>query len=638
MTAAEVLSAGGPLAKVVENFKPRQAQQSMAEHVAETLANHGTLICEAGTGTGKTFAYLVPALLSGKKVLISTGTKNLQDQLFHRDLPLLRQALAVPVQVALLKGRANYLCLHRLEQAQEDSRSRPRAVPVSEIQRIASWAGSTRSGDIAELTDVPESSPVWPQVTSTTDNCLGQECAFFSDCHVVKARREAAAADVVVVNHHLFLADMALRDEGFGEVLPGAEAVVFDEAHQLPETASRFFGTTLSSRQLLDLARDSIAAQLEEAPDFPKLREAAEGLESAAREFRLALGVPVRRAAWQVIAAEPSVTGALARLQEALNQLKTYLQAMAERGKELENCSRRVLTLLARLALFFGEPEQQAVRWFETTARGFLLYVTPLDISQPFQARIAAYKSAWIFTSATLAIGDDFSHFKSRIGIGKCVEARWDSPFDFARQAMLYLPRIDRDPRDFGYTEAVVEAALPVIEASRGRAFLLFTSHKALQLAESLLRGRIAYPLLTQGEAPKADLLARFRRAGNAVLLGTNSFWEGVDVRGEALSCVIIDKLPFASPDDPVMQARIQALRDRGENPFMDFQVPEAVILLKQGVGRLIRDEHDRGVLMLCDPRLLGKSYGRVFLQALPAMQLTREVEDVEQFFSQESA
>ncbi len=635
MTPAEILSAGGPLAKVVDNFTPREAQQAMTELVAKTLDTHDTLICEAGTGTGKTFAYLVPALLSGKKVLISTGTKNLQDQLFHRDLPLLRQALAVPVRVALLKGRANYLCLHRLEQAQEDSRSHPRAIPVSEIQRIASWAGRTRSGDIAELADVPESSPVWPHVTSTTDNCLGQDCAFFTDCHVVKARREAAAADVVVVNHHLFLADMALRDEGFGEVLPGAEAVVFDEAHQLPETASRFFGITLSSRQLLDLARDSIAAQLEEAPDFPKLREVADRLESAVREFRLTLGVPIRRAAWRVIANDTATTAGLEKLTEAIAQIKTHLNAMAGRGKELENCERRAQTALERLAQFSGEPEQAAVRWFETTARGFLLYVTPLDISKPFQARIAAYKSAWIFTSATLAIGDDFSHFKSRIGIGKCIEARWDSPFDFARQAMLYLPRIGLDPRDFGYTEAVVQAAIPVIEASRGRAFLLFTSHKALQLAESLLRGRIAYPLLAQGEAPKAELLARFRRAGNAVLLGTNSFWEGVDVRGEALSCVIIDKLPFASPDDPVMQARIQALRDRGENPFMDFQVPEAVILLKQGMGRLIRDEHDRGVLMLCDPRLLGKSYGRIFLEALPRMRVTRQVEEVERFFSQ---
>jgi ATP-dependent DNA helicase DinG len=635
ISPSEILSADGPLVRQVENFTPRSQQQAMADRVGEAIENYETLVCEAGTGTGKTFAYLVPALLSGKKVIISTGTKNLQDQLFHKDLPVVRKALGLPVSVALLKGRANYLCLHRLDQNRDGGRLRSPKV-LSDLSAIQSWAGRTRSGDIAELSEVAETSPVWPLATSTAENCLGQECAFFKECFVVKARREAAASDVLVVNHHLFLADMALREEGFGEVLPGAEAVIFDEAHQLPEAAAQFFGLAVSSRQLVELSRDTLKAWAAEARDMGELRERAEQMETAIRRFRLALGGSNGRGNWAERRKDPVVSAMLEALAGSLADLAASLETAAGRGKALENCRDRASALSGRLARFAPDAkaaDRNVVRWFETSERGFLLHETPLDVSEPFRARLSAYKSTWVFTSATLAVGEDFGHFKSRLGITEAREARWESPFDFARQALLYLPRLDLDPRDPGYTRQVVETALPVLQASGGRAFLLFTSHRALRETEERLRGRTPFPLLVQGQAPRGELLEEFRRLGNAVLLGAASFWEGVDVRGEALSLVVIDKLPFAAPDDPVTQARIEAMRERGQNPFLDYQLPEAIIALKQGVGRLIRDPQDRGVLMLCDPRLMTKSYGRVFLKALPPLPVTHALRDVQSFF-----
>jgi len=634
---SEVLSADGPLAHRVEHFTPRSQQQAMADRVGEALENYQTLVCEAGTGTGKTFAYLVPALLSGKKVIISTGTKNLQDQLFHKDLPVVRNALGLPVSVALLKGRANYLCLYRLETNRDGGRLRSPRV-LSDLSAIQSWADRTRSGDVAELAEIAETSPVWPLVTSTAENCLGQECAFFKDCFVAKARREAAAADVVVVNHHLFLADMALRDEGFGEVLPGAEAVIFDEAHQLPETAAQFFGLSLSSRQLLELGRDTLKAEAREAGDLADLRDQAEAIEAAVHRFRCAFGSSNPRGNWPG-QADPAISAALDMLFGCLMDLKVALGTIvgvAGRSPLLENCHHRAEVLAERLVHFAKTGkglEKNTVQWFETSERGVILHETPLDVSEPFRTRLSAYKCAWVFTSATLAVGEDFSHFRSRLGIMEAREARWESPFDFARQALLYLPEINRDPRHPGYTQQVVESVLPVLTASRGRAFLLFTSHRALREAEGLLRRQIPYPLLVQGQAPRGELLEEFRHLGNAVLLGAASFWEGVDVRGEALSLVVIDKLPFAAPDDPVTQARSEAMRERGQNPFLDYQLPEAVIALKQGVGRLIRDPADRGVLMLCDPRLLTKSYGRLFLKGLPPLRMTQALRDVQSFF-----
>ncbi len=630
-SVADLLGADGALARLVEGFAPRAQQQAMAEAVARAIDAHGQLVVEAGTGTGKSFAYLVPALLCGQKVIISTGTRHLQDQLFHRDLPTVRDALGVSARVALLKGRSNYLCLHRMDLAGPDGRRQ-----AADLHRIQAWAGITRAGDIAELPGIPEDSPLWPRVTSTPDNCLGQECPRIGDCFVMKARRGAQEADVVVINHHLLFADMALKEEGYGELLPGANAFILDEAHQLEEVASNFFGLTLSSRQLLGLARDAQLEHQREAGDIQGLADAARRLEKAVLDARLAFGAEVRRAPWQTVGDNQAVSGALEETRAALTELAGYLEQGAPRGRGLENCWRRAQALAERLHLTTEAPPPDHVHWFETHTRAFAVHLTPLDVAPVMRERIRALPSAWIFTSATLAVGQRFEHFAGRLGLDEPHTLQLESPFDYRRNALLYVPPGMPEPNSPGYTGAVVERSVAVLRASRGRAFMLFTSHRALREAADLLDGRLDYPLLVQGSAPRSELLERFRELGNAVLLGTSSFWEGVDVRGSALSCVIIDKLPFASPGEPVLQARIEALRQSGGNPFRDYQLPNAVLTLKQGIGRLIRDVNDRGVLMLCDPRLLGKPYGRIFLASLPPMSRTRALEQVEAFFAAE--
>ncbi|RLA34082.1 MAG: ATP-dependent DNA helicase [Gammaproteobacteria bacterium] len=629
---AALLGADGPFTHLLDGFAPRHQQQEMAAAVADAIDAGNTLVTEAGTGTGKTFAYLLPALLSGKKVVVSTGTRHLQDQLYHRDLPLVRQALDVPIRAALLKGRTNYLCRYRLQQHLAAGRFRSRE-QAAEATAIRDWTGRTRAGDIAELTGISEESRIWPLVTSNTDNCLGQECPDYTDCFLVRARRNAQAVDLLVVNHHLLFADMALRDSGFGELLPDAEAWIIDEAHQVPEIAGRFFGDTLSAHQLLGLARDTVAAQLTEAPDSATLRDLTAGLEKGVADLRLALGKGERRAAWSTLLGRSTATDALTALHDGLEALGSALAAEAGRGKGLESCARRTADCLSLLDQL-GEEIDGAVRWVQTYNRGFVLNRTPLDIAEPLQQQMARYPGAWIFTSATLAVGDSFTHYTERLGLDHATTHRWESPFDFSRQALLYVPRRMPDPRDPEYGERLLAVARPLIEASGGRCFLLFTSHRALRDAAERLDGALDYPLLVQGDAPRAELLERFRALGNAVLLGTSSFWEGVDVRGEALSCVIIDKLPFAAPDDPVLQARSDALRAAGGNPFMDHHLPNAVIALKQGVGRLIRDVDDHGVLAICDPRLFSKSYGRRFLGSLPPMPVTRDEEKAISFFA----
>jgi len=633
MTVAGLLGVEGPLAREVPGFAPRAEQQAMAEAIQQALADHHHLVVEAGTGTGKTFAYLVPALASKRRVIVSTGTRALQDQLFHKDLPVVRDALARPVQTALLKGRANYLCRYRLESTLATGQLGDRR-QVSDLARVQQWAGHTRHGDIAEVAEVPEDSPLWYRVTSTAENCLGQDCRFFQDCFVLKARRRAMEAELLVINHHLLLADMVVREEGFGEILPGADLLILDEAHQLPEIAGQFFGTSLSSRQLLELARDSRVEQGRDAADFPALAERALRLENALPVLRLALGAGNRRAPWAEVENQPAVTAAMDALCQALEELLAALAEAAPRGKGLASCAERAELLQQRLQTLLAADSDSQVRWFETYPQRFVLSLTPLDVAPVFQEQLRRHQGTWVFTSATLAVAGDFSHFIQRLGLESPATLQLPSPFDYARNALLYHPTGLPDPASPHYTAALVEAVLPVLAASGGRAFLLFTSHRALREAAELLDGRIEYPLLVQGERSKQQLLAEFRELGNAVLLGTSSFWEGVDVRGETLSLVVISKLPFASPGDPVLQARIQALRQRGENPFVDHQLPLAVLNLKQGVGRLIRDVHDRGVLMLCDPRLLGKSYGRLFLDSLPPMKRTRKLARVQQFFA----
>ncbi len=654
-----LLGADGPFAHEVPNFAPREAQQAMARAVQQAIAGRETLIAEAGTGTGKTFAYLVPALLSGQRVIISTGTKTLQDQLYFRDLPRVRSVLGVRPKTALLKGRANYLCLYRLDQTVREGAALD-AMQATQLAAIRTWSARTRRGDRMELAEVPEESPMWLRVTSTAENCLGVECPFYADCHVFKARREAQEADVVVVNHHLLFADLALKQEGFGEILPDAAAFILDEAHQVPELAGQFFSQSVSARQLTDLAQDTLVECTGITGAIGLLLEPVQALQAAVRQLRLALNGLPARGPIDALLARDSAASALSTVGELLQVLAQLLGSQAERSRGLANLHERAELFSTRLQrivqtvpashverdedMYQSDPydsdacavpdSAHDVRWYEHFPRGFALYVTPLDLAAPMRALREHTHAAWIHTSATLSVAGKFEHFARQLGLDAAHTLLLQSPFDYAHQALCYLPSGLPDPNAQEYTTAVIDAVLPVLRASAGRAFLLFTSHRALRHATELLRGKVPWPLFVQGTAPRPRLLEDFRASGHGVLLGAASFWEGVDVVGDALSVVVIDKLPFAAPDDPVLMARLAALEQSGINPFMGWQVPSAVIALKQGAGRLIRDVHDRGVLVLCDPRLSSKGYGKLFLASLPPMLRTHELAAVQAFFA----
>lgn len=633
MRPSELLGPHGPFVEQNPSFAVRKSQGRMADAVEEALEQQSTLVVEAGTGVGKTFAYLVPAMLHPGKVIIATATRHLQDQLFLNDLPRVKAILRASRDVALLKGRSNYLCRYRLEGAKTLEFLRSGELRA-QLAAIDAWAMRTQSGDLAECVGVPEGSPILGMVTSTADNCLGSDCPHFQDCFVFEARRRAQEADLVVINHHLFCADAKLREEGFGEFLPEADALIFDEAHQLPEIASAFAGQTLTSRQLLELARDVVNEQLRDAPEMGALRDLAAALEKAVADFRLVFESLPARDAWSAVRDKPALIDALHALECALTALREGLALAAPRGKGLENAQKRAEAALALFARFSQVENAEEVLWYELSARGFALHVTPLDAAAGLARALHGRPRALVFASATLTAQGRFEFFTRRVGLGKdVVTLRLDSPYDYPRHALLYHPPNMPEPNSPAYTRAVVEAVLPVLAASGGRAFLLFTSHRALKEAEQLLRNRVAYPMLVQGEMPRHQLIERFRELGNAVLLGTQSFWEGVDVQGEALSLVIIDKLPFAMPDDPVLKARMEAMRKQGLEPFIHYQLPQAILTLKQGAGRLIRGEQDRGVLMLCDPRLRSKPYGKQFLDSLPPMRRTQSLEAVRAFF-----
>ena len=629
-TAVDLLQDSERFAERLPGFRPRESQLRMAQAVTDAIDSAGTLVVEAETGTGKTLAYLLPALMSEGPTLVSTGTKSLQDQLFLKDLPLVMKVLGVQRRVVLLKGRSNYLCPYHLEVNLSDLPAHAGGEVRHQLAIVSRWAERTNSGDLAELKELPEDAPVWPYVSSTRDNCLGQDCPKYADCPLMQARKQALEADLVVINHHLFFADAALREGGIASILPNVRTVIFDEAHQLPEIAADFFGKHLGARQLRELARDAMS---QSGVLALSVKPATDALKKATDDLQLALGPEGTRDPWERVRELPAVKSALADTADALAELEALLEPHAKANREIESCLDRCREQGALLAYIGKGKDAEQVFWFEVFSRTFILHATPLSVARAFGQHRAQFPCAWVFTSATLSVAGDFHHYLERLGLADAKTLALPSPFDFRHQSLLYVPDGLPEPNAFSYTDELVAQMLPVIEAAGGRTFFLFTSHRALKRAAELLDGKIPYPLLVQNSVSRRQLLEDFRQLGNAVLLGTSSFWEGIDVRGEALSCVIIDKLPFASPGDPVMAARIERSRADGGNPFFELQLPAAIIALRQGVGRLIRDVDDTGLLVLADPRVVSKGYGRQVLDSLPPMPRTRKLDVVQRFF-----
>lgn len=628
-----VLGENGRLTTAIPGFVPRDAQMKLAVAIHHAIQNQSTLVAEAGTGTGKTFAYLIPCLLSGKKALISTATKTLQDQLFNKDLPILIRALGLSVRVQNLKGRANYICQYRTRLHAEEGQFTSQQC-VHEVLHIRNKLPQLTQGERSELPEISEDSPVWPFVTSTTDNCLGAECAYYKECFLVKARQRALDAEVVVTNHHLYFADSRLKQDGFGEILPGVDAVIFDEAHQLPEIASTFFGERISTRQLSDIMGDMKREwPVVDLSTIPFQKESAQ-LDRLIDRLLDALPSREDRISWESMTKNSSFISLVDKLLALMEQM---LDAFEEENLEgqtgLKKCRTR-LEELNKLLTMFKQAKSDQIRWLERFKRTLVFHTTPFDIAKAFHSFISTRDCAYIFTSATLTMASSFDCFNRALGLEDVETLLLPSPFDFQQQTLLYLPRSLPDPREQYYYESLLTKVRPVIEACLGRCFFLFTSHKALKRMAELLKNQLDFPLLIQGEEAKSILLARFRESGNAVLLGTSTFWEGVDVKGEALSCVIIDKLPFASPADPVMRGKMAYLKSRGLSSFDELSLPNAVLALKQGVGRLIRDAEDRGLLMIADPRLTAREYGRDVFKSLPKMSKTRDEQTVLAFIN----
>jgi len=638
----EVFASDGVLARTTSNYKLRLGQLDMALSVAKTIEEGGVLVAEAGTGVGKTFAYLVPALLSGERILLSTATKNLQDQLFARDLPFLVRVLGLPLRIALLKGRGSYLCLQRLEQARFDFHP----VDRSELRNLADierWSLVTRSGDVAELDALDEHSALLPRVTSTRENCLGSQCPRVRDCHVNLARREALAADVVVVNHHVFFADLAVRESGMAELLPTTRVTIFDEAHQLNETGVQFLGTHCTTGQLLDFARDLLATGLQQARGLVDWQQTVFAVERAARELRLVVGKagPNTRLRWTGLAPEGLQEDvwreAMADMVEALQQAAMALDMVSELAPDFVRLHERAMALRDVILQFSRENSLQGVRWLEV---GMHLRLTesPLDIASAVKARlfgadVADTGKSWVFTSATLGDDAQLSWFTERCGLHGASCVRVASPFDYAEQAGFYVPRHLPKPGESSHSAQVALFAADAARSLGGRTMVLTTSLRALQVIGDALQmafaGDLALEVLMQGHKPKRRLIERFRQGASngqpgCMLVASASFWEGVDIPGDVLQLVIIDKLPFPPPNDPVVEARAQRIESEGGNPFMEYFVPEAAIALKQGAGRLIRHETDRGLLVVCDVRLVNMGYGKRLRAALPPMRILK--------------
>ena len=632
MTPIEIaFSTDGLLAKAIDGFLPRQAQTDMAIEVAFAIEKKSSLIVEAGTGTGKTFAYLIPALLSDKKIIVSTGTKNLQEQLFHKDLPLIRKALASNAQMALLKGRANYLCRYRLDQFQE-TRGQLDAETLTDLVKVKTWSNSTQSGDIGELVSVQENSAIFPFVTSTVDNCLAKDCPDYDDCYLIKARKKAIDADLVVVNHHLFFADMALKDTGFGELIPKADVMIFDEAHQIPDIASEYFGEAFSTRQLSELCVDVLQVYRSSLTDVKQLGKAADKLQKTAQSFRLLFNYDPERGNWRDKAKQSLLLQCFQDLKIDLDFLYQVIKLCVSRNEAIDNCFERAVNLLNKYDIMAKFDDYSMSFWYETTHRHVVLHQTPLTVAEKFSDYVKDSGAGWIFTSATLAVDGNFDHFAKHLGLQEAKSLLLDSPFNYQQQSQLIVPRYLPEANDKNRALALSELAIPLIAACNGACFMLFTSYRVMNQVAEHLAEKIDNPLLVQGQMGKGKLLAQFVEEPQAVLLATASFWEGVDVRGDKLTCVIIDKLPFASPDDPLLQARCEEVRRQGNDPFSQIQLPQAVIALKQGVGRLIRDISDKGILVICDDRLVNRPYGEVFLKSLPIMKRSRDLDQAAQF------
>lgn len=702
---SEFFDEDGPLATAMPGYKPRPSQVELSQAIGDAIQDRATLVAEAGTGIGKTWAYLVPAFIQGGKVLISTGTRTLQDQLFARDLPRVRAALAAPVTAALLKGRGNYVCHYHLERLQGDERALKSRTEIQQLRQIQVFAGITKTGDRSDLAQVPEDADIWQRVTSTRENCLGQECPRIRDCFVVKARRQAQEADVVVVNHALFMADLVLREEGVTDLLPEADTVIFDEAHQLPDTATRFLGNSVSTHQLMDFGRALEVAGLAYAREAAKWSDVSRHLETAARELRLVCApldrMPGRKATFEAIPNPEEFDEALATLREAVDSATKALGAVAEKHPDLMAAARSGAEISVRLKRWatpgragsgfedegWGRDDQApepapfsasdpaselasesalgdgpstpaailegvaaaaeqwtgpAVRWVEHGQHHVRLHSAPLSVAQAF-SKYRKPGQAWIMTSATLSVNGEFTHFTSQLGLERARTGKWESPFNYPEQALLFVPRGMPEPQSPQFLDRFVDTLMPLLEASPGGTLVLCTTLRAVEKVATLLADAFDdaghdWPLLKQGEGTRRDLLDRFCKLKHPVLVGSASFWEGIDLPGDVLTLVAIDKLPFAPPDDPVIEARLRACRAQGGNPFSEYQLPEAAISLKQGAGRLIRTESDWGVLMVGDARLVEKPYGKRLWRGLPPFARTRELDEVLAFYQRKQA